>query len=86
MAAEVRSPFFFPLSITVNKYKSPCGAEGEEKARYPQGRGDAKQYFDFYFSIILKSPHPLGPIARIHTTGFGIRAAYVKLLMPFQRP
>ena len=21
----------------VNKYKSPCGAEGEEKARYPQG-------------------------------------------------
>ena len=24
-------------SVT-NKYKSPCGAEGEEKARYPQGR------------------------------------------------
>jgi hypothetical protein len=20
------------------EYKSPCGAEGEEKARYPQGR------------------------------------------------
>jgi hypothetical protein len=36
VAAEVRSPFFFPLSFAPNKYKSPCGAEGEEKARFPQ--------------------------------------------------
>jgi hypothetical protein len=37
VAAEVRSPFFFPLSFAANKQKSPCGAEGEEKARFPQG-------------------------------------------------
>ena len=30
-------------------HKSPCGAEGEEKARYPQGHEDAILYHSFSF-------------------------------------
>jgi hypothetical protein len=37
---EERSPFFYLSSFGVNKQKSPCVAEGEEKARYPQGLDD----------------------------------------------
>jgi hypothetical protein len=35
------------LVLSPTNKKSPCGAEGEEKARYPQGREDAKWYFVF---------------------------------------
>jgi hypothetical protein len=34
--------------ITISiAYKNPCGAEGEEKARFPQGREDAIPFFFF---------------------------------------
>jgi hypothetical protein len=39
-SSEVPNTQVLLLTITANKYKSPCGAEGEEKARYPQGHDD----------------------------------------------
>jgi hypothetical protein len=51
---EECSPFFFPLSFTVNKYKNPCGAEGEKLASEPQGLEDAILYHFFSFE------HPAG--------------------------
>jgi hypothetical protein len=46
---EERSPFFFPLSLVVNKYKNPCGAEGEKLGSESQGLEDAILYHSFSF-------------------------------------
>jgi hypothetical protein len=64
-------------------FKSLCGVEGDEKARYPTG---AWMLNIILFSVVLKFFHPLWPVFWCDTAGLGPGAVCIIVAMPFQSP
>jgi len=67
-------------NTATNKYKSPCGAEGEEKARYPQGHD-----LLFYTILFLLSIQPENVKPWIFKTALAV-FSYIKELFEATLP
>ena len=77
--------FFYENCVHI-KYKSPCGAEGEEKARYPQGLNVLFYTILFLLSSQPEKLRPMTPHSVDDVTGaFGSSVCELSFLHPEQK-